>query len=183
MVRFVIAKLVHKGVVILRLCQIKKRELDNRFTLHVMQIILFADKFYKMSNIVDVVVADKNLATMLKGVKAAGLETDLSKEGPFTVFAPSEMAFGKMAQGELAELLKPENKANLTLVLNNHVVTGKKNYKDFINGQKLKTVGGKELDVKVTDGNVTVNGSVIQGRDMEASNGVVHSMNAVINIQ
>lgn len=148
-----------------------------------MQVILFADKFYQMSNIVDVVVADKNLATMLRGVKAAGLETDWSKEGPFTVFAPSEMAFGKMAQGELAELLKPENKAKLTLVLNNHLVSGKKNFKDFTNGQKLKTVGGKELDVKVSDGTVTVNGSTIQGRDMEASNGVVHSMNEVIAVQ
>ena len=51
-----------------------------------------------MSNIVDVVVADKNLATMLKSVKAAGLETELSKTGPFTVFAPTDLAFGKLAR-------------------------------------------------------------------------------------
>ena len=133
-----------------------------------------------MSNIVDVVVADKNLATMLRGVKAAGLETELSKTGPYTVFAPSEMAFGKMAQGELAELLKPENKIKLTGILNNHVVEGKTSFKDFTDGQKLKTVSGKELAVKVTNGSVTINGAAIQGRDNNASNGVVHSLDAVI---
>ena len=49
-----------------------------------------------MTNIVDVVVADKNLATMLRVVKAAGMETELSKKGPFTVFAPTDLAFGKI---------------------------------------------------------------------------------------
>lgn len=134
-----------------------------------------------MSNIVDVVVADKNLATMMRGVKAAGLENELSKPGPFTILAPSELAFGKLAQGELTELLKPENKAKLTIVLNNHVVEGKTNFKDFTDGQKLKTVGGKELDVKVSNGNVTINGATIQGRDKDATNGVVHSLDAVIS--
>ena len=145
-----------------------------------MQFILSANKFKNMSNIVDVVVADKNLATLLRGVKAAGMENVLSKPGPYTVFAPSEMAFGKLAQGELTELLKPENKIKLTSILNSHVVEGKKSFKDFTNGQTLKTIGGKELDVKVSNGTVTVNGATIQGRDNEASNGVVHSLDTVI---
>ena len=133
-----------------------------------------------MSNIVDVVVADKNFATMLRGVKAAGMEVELSKAGPYTVFAPSEMAFGKMPQGALTELLKPENKIKLTGILNNHVIEGKKSFKDLTDGEKLKTLGGKELSVKVINGKVTINGAVIQGRDNEASNGVVHSLDTVI---
>ena len=133
-----------------------------------------------MSNIVDVVVADKNLATMLRGVKAAGLESALSQAGPFTVFAPSEMAFGKLAQGELTELLKPENKVKLTGLLNNHVVEGKTEFKDFTDGQKLKSLSGKELEVKVLNGQVTINGASIQARDHNASNGVVHSLSAVL---
>ncbi|MDX2046448.1 MAG: fasciclin domain-containing protein [Chitinophagaceae bacterium] len=135
-----------------------------------------------MSNIVDVVVADKNLATMLKSVKAAGLEIELSKTGPFTVFAPSEMAFGKLAQGQLADLLKPENKVKLTGILNSHVVEGKTSFKDLKDGQKLKSVNGKELDVKVNNGHVTINGATVQGRDSEATNGVVHSLDAVIMV-
>src|SRR4030095_14762034 len=112
-----------------------------------------------MSNIVDVVVADKNLATMSKSVKAAGLETELAKTGPFTVFAPSEMAFGKLASGVLTDWLKPENTIQLTGILNYHVVERKNNIKDFKDGQKLKTLDGKELDVKVSSGNVTINGA------------------------
>jgi uncharacterized surface protein with fasciclin (FAS1) repeats len=133
-----------------------------------------------MSSIVDVVVADKNMSTLLRSVKAAGLETELNKPGPYTVFAPSEMAFGKLERGELTELLKSENKIKLTEILNNHILEGKKNFSDFTDGQKLKTISGKELDVKVLNGTVTLNGAAILGRDYWASNGVVHSLDKVI---
>ena len=133
-----------------------------------------------MSNIVEVVVADKNLVTMLKSVKATELETELRKTGPFTVFAPTDLAFRKLASGEITELLKPENKVKLTDILNYHVVKGKTNFKDFKDGQRLKTINGKELNVKVSNGKVTINGATVQGRDYEASNGVVHSVDAII---
>lgn len=136
-----------------------------------------------MSNIVDVVVADKNLATMSRSVKAAGLEVELGKPGPFTVFAPTDLAFGKLDAGKMTELLKPENKAKLSDILNYHVVVGKTNFKDLKDGQKLKTINGKELDVKVNNGNVTINGANVQGRDSEASNGVVHSLDTVIAVK
>ena len=133
-----------------------------------------------MSNIVDVVVADKNLATMSKSVKAAQLETELSKPGPFTFFAPTELAFGKLKAGEITELLKPENRIKLTGILNYHVVEGKTNFKDFKDGQKLKTLNGKELTVHVANGAVTVNGAKVQARDMQADNGVVHALDTVV---
>lgn len=136
-----------------------------------------------MTSIVDVVVADKNLATMLRVVKAAGMETELSKKGPFTVFAPTDLAFGKLAGGQLAELLKPGNKIKLTGILKYHVVEGKTNFRDFTNGQKLKTIDGKELDVNVTNGGVTINGAKLQARDSEASNGVVHSLDSVMTVK
>lgn len=135
-----------------------------------------------MSNVVDVVVADKNLATMSKSVQAAGLETELAKQGPFTVLAPSEMAFGKLASGVLTDWLKPENKIKLTGMLNYHIVQGKNNFKDFKDGQTLKTLNDKELEVKVSNGNVTINGAKVQGRDNEASNGVVHSLDTVMSV-
>jgi uncharacterized surface protein with fasciclin (FAS1) repeats len=145
-----------------------------------MQIILSANQFHYMRNVVEVVVADRNLATLLKSFKAAQLETELSKAGPFTVFAPTDLAFGKLAEGKMTELLKPENKIKLTDILNQHVVEGKTNFKDLVDGQKLKSVSGKELSVEVKNGAVTINGARIQSRDMEASNGVVHSMDKVI---
>ena len=133
-----------------------------------------------MSNIVDVVVADKNLATMSKSVKAAQLETELSKPGPFTFFAPTDLAFGKLKAGEVTELLKPENRIKLTGILNYHVVEGKTSFKDFKDGQKLKTLNGKELTVHVANGAVTVNGAKVQARDMQADNGVVHALDTVV---
>ncbi|MCG2615136.1 fasciclin domain-containing protein [Terrimonas sp. NA20] len=133
-----------------------------------------------MSNIVDVVVADRNLATMLRSVKAAGLVEELNKTGPFTVFAPTDLAFGKMAAGELGELLRPHNKAKLTILLNHHIVNGRQYFDDLKDGQQLKTIDGDDLLVTVRDGSVSINGSVIQGRDMEASNGVVHSLSKLV---
>ena len=133
-----------------------------------------------MSNVIDVVVADKNLATMSKSVKAAGLETELAKKGPFTVFAPSEIAFGKLASGVLTDWMKPENKIKFAAILNHHVVDGKTNFKDLKDGQKLVTVNGRELRVKVMNGDVSINGAKVQKRDGEASNGVVHSIDTVI---
>ena len=133
-----------------------------------------------MSNVVEVVVADKNLATMSKSVKAVGLETELNKKGPFTVFAPSEIAFGKLANGVLPDWLKPENKIMLTAILSHHVVEGKNNFKDFKDGQKLVTINGRELKVNVSNEEVTINGAKVQGHDNEASNGVVHSLDRVL---
>jgi uncharacterized surface protein with fasciclin (FAS1) repeats len=132
-----------------------------------------------MLNIVEVVAGDRNLATIGKGIKAAGLEEALSKEGLFTVFAPTDLAFGKLEAGKWLELLQPHNKFMLTGMMNNYIVEGKSNFKDLTDGQKLKTLGGKELAVKVNNGNVDIDGARILGRDMEASNGVVHSVDKV----
>lgn len=108
-----------------------------------------------MSNIVDVVGADKNPATMSKSLKAAGPETELAKQGPFTVLASSTTKFGKLASGVLTDWLKPENKIQRADNLNYHIVDGKTNFKDSKVGQKLKTPGA-EPDVKVSNGDVAI---------------------------
>ena len=135
-----------------------------------------------MSNLFDVIQADKNMASLLKSLQAAGLEIELNKTGPYTVFGPSEIAFGKLPEGELTEWLKPVNKIKLTSILNNHVVDGKFSFDKLIEGQKLKTINGRMLEVKVSNGNVTINGAKLQRRDNEASNGVVHSLDTVISL-
>ncbi len=74
-------------------------------------------------------------------------------------------------------------KNDLTKVLTYHVVPGSYRAADLKDGQKLKTANGKELDVKISNGNVTINGSTVQGRDSEASNGVVHSLDTVMTVK
>src|SRR5678815_68447 len=98
----------------------------------------------------------------LRSVEAASLETEWSKPGPFTFFAPTDLAFGKLREDEITELLKPENRIKLTGILNNLVVEGRNNFKDFADGQRLKTLNGKELVVHVANGLVTVNGARVQ---------------------
>ncbi|HTB26174.1 MAG TPA: fasciclin domain-containing protein, partial [Puia sp.] len=80
----------------------------------------------------------------------------------------------------LDNLLKPENKTKLTDLLNHHVVPGKIDFKDLKDGEKLKTVNGKELLVHVRDGKATIDGAKIQNHDVQATNGVIHSLDSVM---
>ena len=133
-----------------------------------------------MSNITQVVHDEKNMSTFQKGVIASGMDQILSGAGPFTVFAPTDMAFGKLETGTVETLLKPENKIKLTALLNHHVVAGKINFKDLKDGDKLKSLGGKELSVKVVNAKVTLDGATIQNRDVPTSNGVIHLLDTVL---
>jgi uncharacterized surface protein with fasciclin (FAS1) repeats len=134
-----------------------------------------------MSNITQVVNTDKHMTTLKKGMKAAGLDQLWSSTGPFTIFAPSDIAFAKLEAGTMEDLLQPENKVKLSALLQHHVVAGKINYKDLKDGDKLTSLDGKELQVQVKEGKVTVDGSAIQLQDMASSNGVMHSIDTVLH--
>ena len=133
-----------------------------------------------MSNITQVVKQDKYLTTLNRGVTASGLNQVLSGTGPFTLFAPSDLAFGKLEGGVIENLLKAENKLKLADLLNHHVVAGKVEFKDLKDGDKLKTMSGKELSISIQNFKVSVNGAIIQQRDVKTSNGVIHSLDTVL---
>ena len=133
-----------------------------------------------MSNITQLVNVDKNLTTLKKGITESGLGKTLSETGPYTIFAPSDKAFDKLDKNVVEDLLKPENKAHLIEVLNVHVVAGKVHLKDLKDGEKLKTVNGRELHIKVKEGVVTVDGAAIQGHEIQASNGSLYSLDTVM---
>jgi uncharacterized surface protein with fasciclin (FAS1) repeats len=133
-----------------------------------------------MSNITQVVNAEKNMTILKKSVSASGLDNVLSGAGPFTVFAPNDLAFEKLEKGVLDNLLKPENKAKLADLLNYHVVSGKVHFKDLKDGEKLKALNGKELHVHVKDGHVRIEGAEILSHDLSSSNGVIHSLDTVM---
>ena len=133
-----------------------------------------------MSNITQVVNSEKNMTTFKKGTAASGLDKTLSGTGPFTVFAPTDLAFEKLEAGALENLLKPENKVKITALLNHHVVPGKINFKDLKDGDHLKSLDGKELTVKVDNAKVSINGALIQNHDMPSSNGVIHVLDSVL---
>jgi uncharacterized surface protein with fasciclin (FAS1) repeats len=133
-----------------------------------------------MSTILQIANADRNLSTLMKGLKAANLEDTLNGTGPFTILAPVNLAFGNLAPVNFEDMVKQNNNNNkLSDMLTYHVLTGKKLMKDFRNGQKLQTVNGKEVDITVKDGEVRINGAKILARDRQGSNGVVHSIDTV----
>jgi len=131
------------------------------------------------ADIVDTAVAGK-FKTLVAALKAAGLVDTLKGPGPFTVFAPTDEAFAKLPAGTLETLLKPENKAKLQSILTYHVVPGKVMSQDVVQLDSAKTVEGHSIAIKSVNGSVMVNNARVIRADIEASNGVIHVIDAVI---
>ncbi len=128
--------------------------------------------------IVDVAVG-AGFNTLVAAVQAAGLVETLSGEGPFTVFAPTDEAFAALPEGTLESLLAdPEALAE---ILTYHVVSGKVLAADVVGLDSATTVEGSDVAITVVDGGVVLNGSAnVVTTDVEASNGVIHVIDAVI---
>jgi uncharacterized surface protein with fasciclin (FAS1) repeats len=140
---------------------------------------------FPSKNIVQNAVNSKDHTTLVAAVKAAGLVPTLEGKGPFTVFAPTNTAFGKLPAGTVETLVKPENKATLTKILTYHVVPGKYAAADLTDGKKLKTAEGEELTVKKDDGKVWIvdakgGKSMVTISNVNQSNGVIHVVDTVL---
>jgi len=136
-------------------------------------------------DIVDNAMNSADHTTLVAAVKAAGLVETLKGAGPFTVFAPTNEAFGKLPAGTVDNLLKPENKAALSNVLTYHVVPGSYKSTDLKDGQKLKTVQGEELTIWYKDGKWAVSDAKggkanITIADVISSNGVTYVIDGVL---
>jgi transforming growth factor-beta-induced protein len=131
----------------------------------------------------NVVVTAKNaktFETLLAAATAAGLAETLSGDGPFTVFAPTDEAFGKLPAGTVENLLKPENKEALTKLLLHHVVSGRAFSTDAIKVGKAKTLAGTELPIRTQGSDVRVAAGRVIKADINASNGVIHVIDQVL---
>ena len=131
-------------------------------------------------NIVETAVSNDNFSTLVAAVTAGDLVGALSSEGPFTVFAPTDEAFAALPAGTVETLLKPENKDQLINILTYHVLPGKVMSAD-IAGKSLevKMVNGGTAKIDATDG-VQIDAANVVSADIEASNGVIHVIDAVI---
>ncbi|HEX9917970.1 MAG TPA: fasciclin domain-containing protein, partial [Pyrinomonadaceae bacterium] len=108
---------------------------------------------YKTKTIVENAVESPIHTTLVAAVKAAGLVETLSGKGPFTVFAPTDDAFGKVDTATLNAVMQPENKATLTKILTYHVVAGKMDSKKI--AQAIKKGGGRATLKTVSGGTLT----------------------------
>jgi len=131
-------------------------------------------------NIVELASDTDALSTLVAAIEAAGLAETLQGDGPFTVFAPTNDAFDALPDGTLESLLEPENRELLVEILTYHVVPGKVMSGDLSDGMMAETVQGSEVSISVSDYGVRVDEASVSEADIEASNGVVHIIDAVI---
>jgi transforming growth factor-beta-induced protein len=128
--------------------------------------------------IVDIAVADGRFTTLVAAVQAAGLAETLSSEGPFTVFAPTDDAFAALPEGTVESLL--ENTELLTQILLYHVVPGSVMAEDVVELSSADTAAGIPVQVTVDNGMVYINEAQVIITDIQASNGVIHVIDAVL---
>jgi uncharacterized surface protein with fasciclin (FAS1) repeats len=130
--------------------------------------------------IVENLTSASKLSTLAKALQEAGLVKTLSGTGPYTVFAPTNDAFGGLPNGTLEDLMKAENKQHLANILNNHVVSGQLTAENLQDGAILKTVGGQQLKVTRRNEETMINGAKVELADKMSSNGVIHVINKVL---
>ena len=129
-------------------------------------------------NILQIAIGSESHTTLVAGVQAAELENILVNPGPLTVFAPTNVAFDKLPEGTLDDLLKPENKNKLAKIITSHAAPGTFDIPLLKDGSKIYMATGQYIDVEVKDGDTYVNGSKILA-SVDASNGVVHIVDDV----
>lgn len=134
----------------------------------------------KEKDIVDTAVGAGKFNTLAAALEAADLIGTLKGEGPFTVFAPTDEAFAKLPEGTVENLLKPENRDQLTAILTYHVVAGEVYAADVVKLQAATTVNGSDISIAANDNGVRIDNANVIKTDIGASNGVIHVIDTVI---
>jgi uncharacterized surface protein with fasciclin (FAS1) repeats len=133
-----------------------------------------------VGNIAAVASSAGQFKTLLAAVTAADLVTTLSGTGPITVFAPTDAAFDKLPPATLQRLLRPENRAALRQVVSYHLLAGRVPSSGLM-GKTMSspTIEGSSVAIEGNNG-VTVNNARVVQADIEASNGLIHSIDTVL---
>lgn len=164
----------------------------KKISLLLIAVVSSISAFSQGKNVVDIAVGSSDHTTLVAAVKAADLVTTLKSTGPFTVFAPTNDAFAKLPEGTVANLLKPENKAQLAKILTYHVVSGNLDAAAVLDAIKkgdgkvvLTTVSGGKLTASLDMGKVKLtdesgNSAFVTVADLKGSNGVIHVIDSVV---
>ncbi len=129
-------------------------------------------------NIIETAAATGDFNTLLTAIDAAGLTDTLSGEGPFTVFAPTDEAFAEIHDEDLSGLMADTDA--LTAVLTYHVVSGRVTAEEVVTLDSATTLQGSDITITVSNGSVLVDQANVVTTDVEASNGIIHVIDAVI---
>ncbi len=124
--------------------------------------------------------SSERLETLVAAVTAAELVDALSGEGPFTVFAPTDEAFGRLPEGTIESLLEEPGKKTLTRILTHHVIPGRYEASDLVGMDSIETLAGTSLTLASLKGRLLVEESIVESANIGASNGVVHIIDRVL---
>jgi uncharacterized surface protein with fasciclin (FAS1) repeats len=130
-----------------------------------------------IKNVVDTLIGSGDFAILVSSIKTAGLAESLARNGPYTVFAPTDAAFKKLTVGALNALLK--DTAKLKAVLSYHILQGYVAAK-YLKSGEMATMQGTTLTSAVSSAGVKINAANVEKSDVTATNGVIHVIDAVI---
>ncbi len=150
-----------------------------RGTMLAMIMALFTSLSFSQTTVVDIIVSSPDHTTLEAAVIAAELADDLSGDGPFTVFAPTDAAFAALPEGTVETLLKDPT-GDLASILLYHVVGASAKSNDLSDGQMIETLNGSSVTAKITDGNVYIDQARVTVADIQTDNGIIHVIDAVI---
>jgi uncharacterized surface protein with fasciclin (FAS1) repeats len=122
----------------------------------------------------------QSFSILKKALSATGLDATLAdKKGVYTIFAPTDEAFGKLPNGTLTKLMLPQNKEKLRSLLLYHVVAGKMLSSELKSG-KVTTMNGEKVKIDVDGEMIKVGDTKVFSANVMASNGVMHSIGRVL---
>jgi uncharacterized surface protein with fasciclin (FAS1) repeats len=142
-------------------------------------LMFFMSIFANAQKISDIVANSPNHNTLEAAISAAGLTTALSGTNELTLFAPTDAAFAALPEGTVQALLA-DPQGELTKILLYHALQGEVVSSVLSNGQFTKTLNGKSASIKILNGEAFINNAKISVTDIQADNGVVHVIDAVI---
>ncbi|MCO4768885.1 MAG: fasciclin domain-containing protein [Deltaproteobacteria bacterium] len=146
--------------------------------IHVIDAVIVPPSITLPVDIVDTAIGAGDFGTLVTAVQAAGLEDTLRGEGPFTVFAPTDAAFEALPAGLVGKLL--DDTDTLTSILTYHVVSGAVDAATVVGLTSTGTVQGEDITIDASNGVVLNGGAVVTVTDIEASNGIIHVIDAVL---
>lgn len=131
-------------------------------------------------NLVDVLAANPDYTFLSAAIVRAGLGGTLSGSTELTILAPNNEAFMDAQFNDL-DSINATDPAILADILSFHVISGRSYSQQFADGRLatilgVETNGQEELNVS----GLTFNGSEVAQPNMNATNGVVHGVNAVV---
>ena len=142
--------------------------------------VMAASRMVQSPNIVEIAVSNDDFSTLVAAVKSAGLVEALSADGPVTVFAPTNEAFGRIDKETIAFLLTDQGRSQLERILLHHVVPGNLEASDLVGKTEVETLAGTTLSLEVARDRLFVDKALVQTANIGASNGVIHVIDRVM---